>query len=84
MQHFIAFSANRFKQRLRGIEFGAKMIYNESNKAVERPPCLLVIFGDVSKNRVVKFLDGSGRTVTAFGDHKSAPQTISPATYNMA
>jgi hypothetical protein len=34
-QRFIAFSAGEFKQRLRGIEFGSKMIYNESNKAVD-------------------------------------------------
>jgi hypothetical protein len=33
-ENFIAPSAGGFKKRLRGIESGAKMIYNESNKAV--------------------------------------------------
>jgi hypothetical protein len=31
-QRFITFSSKGFKKRLRGIETGARMIYNESNK----------------------------------------------------
>jgi hypothetical protein len=58
-QRFIAPSAGGIKKRLRGIESGSRMIYNESNKGsrIQFLGLSFVVFGEVQTKRAVQFPD---------------------------
>jgi len=70
-QRFIAPSAGGFKKRLRGIESGWEMIYNESNKAVEETALLLshLVLGQVSNLQLTRQLFLNGRLLRRQSAH---------------
>jgi hypothetical protein len=67
-QRFIAFSAGEFKQILRGIESGSRMIYNESNnKKAASATSFLLFSGMTQTKRATQLLDSPSRIKTSIG-----------------